>query len=41
MDLGGLLMGLEEHLHCKVEVMTPTMLKPAFASALCARRRLL
>ena len=28
MDLGGLLMDLQEHLHCKVDVMTPTMLKP-------------
>lgn len=27
-DLGGLLMDLEEHLDCKVEVMTPAMLKP-------------
>jgi predicted nucleotidyltransferase len=27
-DLGGLLMDLEEHLHCKVDVMTPAMLKP-------------
>jgi uncharacterized protein len=26
-DLGGLLMDLQEHLHCKVEVMTLTMLK--------------
>ena len=28
MDLGGLLMDLQEHLHCKVDVMTPAMLKP-------------
>jgi len=28
MDLGGLLMGLQEHLQCKVDVMTPAMLKP-------------
>ncbi len=27
-DLGGLLMELQEHLHCKVDVMTPAMLKP-------------
>jgi predicted nucleotidyltransferase len=27
-DLGGLLMDLQEHLHCKVDVMTPAMLKP-------------
>ena len=27
-DLGGLLMDLREHLHCKVDVMTPAMLKP-------------
>lgn len=27
-DLGGLLIDLEEHLHCKVDVMTPAMLKP-------------
>jgi hypothetical protein len=26
-DLGGLLMDLQEHLHCKVDVMTPGMLK--------------
>jgi predicted nucleotidyltransferase len=26
-DLGGLLMDLKEHLHCKVDVMTPAMLK--------------
>jgi predicted nucleotidyltransferase len=26
-DLGGLLMDLQEHLHCKVDVMTPAMLK--------------
>ena len=28
LDLDGLLMDLQEHLHCKVEVMTPAMLKP-------------
>jgi predicted nucleotidyltransferase len=28
MDLGGLLMDLREHLHCKVDVMTQAMLKP-------------
>ena len=28
MDLGGLLMDLQEHLQCKVDVMTPAMLKP-------------
>jgi predicted nucleotidyltransferase len=28
LDLGGLLMDLQEHLHCKVDVMTPAMLKP-------------
>jgi predicted nucleotidyltransferase len=28
MDLGGLLMDLQEHLRCKVDVMTPAMLKP-------------
>jgi uncharacterized protein len=27
-ELGGLLMELQEHLHCKVDVMTPAMLKP-------------
>jgi hypothetical protein len=27
-DLGGLLMDLQEHPHCKVDVMTPAMLKP-------------
>ena len=27
-DLGGLLMDLQEHLHCKIDVMTPAMLKP-------------
>jgi predicted nucleotidyltransferase len=27
-DLGGLLMDLQEHLDCKVDVMTPAMLKP-------------
>jgi predicted nucleotidyltransferase len=27
-DLGGLLMDLQEHLQCKVDVMTPAMLKP-------------
>ena len=27
-DLGGLLMDLREHLNCKVDVMTPAMLKP-------------
>ncbi len=27
-DLGGLLMDLREHLRCKVDVMTPAMLKP-------------
>jgi predicted nucleotidyltransferase len=27
-DLGGLLMDLQEYLHCKVDVMTPAMLKP-------------
>lgn len=27
-DLGGLLMDLQEHLHCKVDVTTPAMLKP-------------
>jgi uncharacterized protein len=27
-DLSGLLMDLREHLHCKVDVMTPAMLKP-------------
>lgn len=27
-DLGGLLIDLEEQLHCKVDVMTPAMLKP-------------
>jgi predicted nucleotidyltransferase len=26
-DLGGLLIELQEHLHCKVDVMTPAMLK--------------
>jgi predicted nucleotidyltransferase len=26
-DLGGLLMDLQHHLHCKVDVMTPAMLK--------------
>jgi len=28
LDLGGLLMDLQEHLSCKVDVMTPAMLKP-------------
>ena len=28
MDLGGLLMDLQKHLHCKIDVMTPAMLKP-------------
>jgi uncharacterized protein len=28
LDLGGLLMDLEEQLHCRVDVMTPAMLKP-------------
>ena len=28
MDLGGLLMDLQEHLRCKVDVMTLAMLKP-------------
>ena len=28
MDLGGLLMDLQEHLRRKVDVMTPAMLKP-------------
>jgi predicted nucleotidyltransferase len=28
MDLGGLLMDLREHLRCRVDVMTPAMLKP-------------
>lgn len=28
LDLGGPLMDLQEYLHCKVDVMTPTMLKP-------------
>ena len=28
MDLGGLLMDLQEHLQCRVDVMTPAMLKP-------------
>jgi predicted nucleotidyltransferase len=27
LDLGGLLMDLQEHLHCKVDVMMPAMLK--------------
>ena len=27
-DLGGLLMDLQEYLHCKVDVLTPAMLKP-------------
>ena len=27
-DLGGLLMDLQEHLRCKVDIMTPAMLKP-------------
>lgn len=27
-DLGGLLVGLREHLPCEVDVMTPAMLKP-------------
>lgn len=27
-DLGGLLMDLQKHLHCKADVMTPAMLKP-------------
>ena len=27
-DLGGLLMDLQEHLQCRVDVMTPAMLKP-------------
>jgi hypothetical protein len=27
-DLGGLLMDLQEHPHCKVDVVTPAMLKP-------------
>jgi predicted nucleotidyltransferase len=26
-DLGGLLMDLQGHLHCRVDVMTPAMLK--------------
>ena len=34
-DLGGLLMDLQEHLHCKVDVMTPVMLKS------CVRERIL
>jgi uncharacterized protein len=34
-DLGGLLMDLQEHLHCKVDVMTPAMLKS------CVRERIL
>ncbi len=28
LDLGGLLMDLQEHLRCKVDVMTPAMMKP-------------
>lgn len=28
LDLGGLLMDLREYLNCKVDVMTPAMLKP-------------
>ncbi len=28
LDLGGLLMDLQEYLHCRVDVMTPAMLKP-------------
>ena len=28
LDLGGLLMDLQEHLRCKVNVITPAMLKP-------------
>jgi uncharacterized protein len=28
LDLGGLLMDLQVYLHCRVDVMTPTMLKP-------------
>lgn len=28
LDLGGLVMDLQEHLHCQVDVMTPAMLKP-------------
>jgi len=28
LDLGGLLMDLQEHLQCRVDVMTPAMLKP-------------
>jgi hypothetical protein len=28
MDLGGLLMDLQEHLHRKVDAMMPAMLKP-------------
>jgi hypothetical protein len=28
LDLGGLLMDLQEYLHCKVDVMTPATLKP-------------
>lgn len=27
LDLGGLSMDLQEHLHCEVDVMTPAMLK--------------
>ena len=26
-DLGGMLMDLQKHLHCKIDVMTPAMLK--------------
>lgn len=28
LDLGGLLIGLEDYLKCRVDVMTPAMLKP-------------
>jgi predicted nucleotidyltransferase len=28
MDLGGLLMDLQDYLQCRVDVMTPAMLKP-------------
>lgn len=28
LDLGGLLMDLQEYLQCRVDVMTPAMLKP-------------
>jgi uncharacterized protein len=34
-DLGGLLMELQEHLHCKVDVMTPAMLNRVCANASC------